>query len=313
MRPIVLGMTCYGQRYLHSFLNYTLPSLLSEGNLPTLIKSRDVRLVIHTDAEGEKIFHERGLPVVADVVPMDKYELIGKHQHFDLALAKEKGADYHLLMPDFVYSGDFFKNMLKAAEKHTAITRLVVSTAQETIWPFLKVGMPAKELATLSLQHMHPGIRHWLMPEGGLPNNHVIVWETEHTLRMCSPHQTVVYIANEAIKLDDSNVSLDAILDKVIDGPIYCTKPEDEMVIIEISPKDSRQPNDRAVDLKEFTRVFKWNTKNSAKQFEIFQEETIDPINREVLSSDWWNDIDISRQKSIVMAAIRENMNAVDR
>jgi hypothetical protein len=305
MRPLLLGMTCYGERYINSFFNYTLPSLLSEGNIPALLKLRDVRFAVHTDKGSAHHFSDRGFIPICDVMEGDKYEQMGIHQHFDLALAKAKGADYHLLMPDFVYSGEFFTRMQEASKKHTAITRLVVSTAQETIWPYLKVGITAKELATLSLQHIHPGVRHWLVPDSGLPNNHVLAWQTENTLRMCSPHQTVVYIAHEAIKLDNSNLPLDSILDRIIEGPIYCPKPSDEMVIIEMSPRDSRKPNDKAIDLMEFVRIFKADTNNSPKQLEIFQEETVDSINRNALGGCWFNDIEISQQKRMVVKAIK--------
>ena len=305
--PLLLGATIYGERYLNSFLNYTWPSLMCEGNLPAVAKLRDVRILIHTDKATEPLLRERGFMCLPNVMEGDKYEQIGIHQHQDLAVAKQNGADYHLLMPDFVYSGNFFTGMLKAAEKHTAITRLVVSTVQESIWPFLKVGISARELATLSLEHIHPGVRHWLVPEDGLPNNHVLAWQTKNTLRMCSPHQTVIYIANEAIKLDDSSLPLDCILDKIIDGPVYCPKPEDEMVMIELSPKDSRQPNDEPIDLKEFVRILKADTNGSMKQLEIFRQETVDPINRHGLGQDWWNDIEISRQKDIIFAAIGDS------
>ena len=307
MRPLLIGCTVYGQRYLHSFLNYTWPSLLSEGNFSALSKVREVRLLIHTDQATAPYLSEKGFTCVADIMEGDKYEQLGYNQRVDLRIAKEKGADYHLLMPDFVYSGDFFTGMLKASEKHKAITRLVVSTCQEKIWPHLKVGMTAEELATLSLKYIHPGIKHWLMPKEGLPNTHVLAWQTENTLRMCSPHQTVVYIANEAIKLADSNLPLDCILDKIIEGDIYCTQPEDGMVIIELSPKDSRKLNDKVIDLPEFARIFKWDTKNSQKQFEIFQKETVDPVNRKALGCQYWNDLEISRQKAIVCDEIRRS------
>jgi len=307
MNPILLGMTCYGEQYLNSFFNYTLPSLMSEGNLPALGKVRDVRLLIHTDKASAHHFANKGFQTLCNVMEGDKYEQIGIHQHQDLAIAKQNGADYHLLMPDFVYSGDFFEGMLKASGKYKAITRLVVSTTQETIWPHLKVGISAKDLATLSLQHIHPGIRHWLMPGTGLPNTHVVAWVGKDTLRMCSPHQTVVYIANEAIKLDDTSFPLDCILDRVIDGDIHCTKPEDEMVVIEISPQDSRKPNDKTIDLNEFIRIFRWDTDSSPKQFEIFRQETVDAI---YTQDEYWDDVAISEQKSMIMKEIGRALNA---
>ena len=295
-RPLLIGATIYGDDYLDRFFRFCLPSLMTEGNLGILMKTREVRIVIHTDKAGEKRF-DGAFPVICDVDGSNKYDMIGRHEHQDLAIAKEKGADYHLLLPDFVYSDNCFAGVLKAVERgHKAISRLVVSTVQETIAPHLVLPRNAIELATLSLQHIHPGVRHWLVDEEGLPNNHVLAWQTIDRLRMCSPHQTLVYIANEVIRPDNSNLPLDCILDRIIDGPIYCPQPEDEICIIELSPRDSRQPNDKHVDLKEFVRIMDWDTKGSKAQQELFLQETVDAIE----ANGEWNDIEISEQKSII-------------
>lgn len=300
MRPILLGMTCYGERYLNLFFKHCLPSLMSEGNFPYLNKHRDVRLLIHTDAQGQSCFQDIGIPTLCDVDGSDKYAMIGRHEKMDLTIAKEKGADFHLLMPDYVYSENCFKGILKAAEKHRAITRLVVSTVQEDMAPELNKPRSAKELATLSLKHIHPGVKHWLADREGLPNNHVIAWQTKDRLRMCSPHQTPVYIANEAIRIADSDAPLDCILDKIIEGPIYCPQPEDEICIIELSPRDSRLPNDKRIDLQEFIRIMQWDTGESKSQQELFLQETVDAID----GNGNWNDVEISEQKDIIRYAL---------
>lgn len=300
MRPILIGATIFGERYLDLFFRHCLPSLMSEGNFPYLNKHRDVRLMIHTDAQGQSCFQDIGIPALCDVTEGDKYAMIGRHEKIDLAIAKENGADYHLLMPDYVYSDNCFRGVLKAVEKHRAITRLVVSTVQEDMAPELNKPRSAKELAALSLKHIHLGVRHWLADREGLPNNHVIAWQTKDELRMCSPHQTPVYIANEAIRLADSDSPLDCILDQVIDGPIYCPQPEDEICIVELSPRNSRQPNDKRIDLKEFVRILRWDTGESIKQQELFFQETVDAVD----GSGEWNDIEISEQKDTIRHAL---------
>ena len=88
---------------------------------------------------------------------------------------------------------------------------------------------------------------------------------------------------------------------------MYCPKPEDEMVMIELSPKDSRQPNDEPIDLKEFVRILKADTNGSMKQLEIFRQETVDPINRHELGNEWWDSIEISRQRDIIFGAIGDS------
>lgn len=316
MKSILIGATIYGWRYVDVFLKYCLPSLMTYGNFPALKEQRNIILVIHSDAQSlARLAKEMVLPeyitlkCVVDITGEDKYIQLGKHQHDDLKMAKSIGADYHLLMPDFVYSENCFSGVLKCIKNgHTAIARLIISTTQETICPLIKSTNSASDLATLSLLHIHPGISHWFATKEGFPNNHVVMWEGENTLHMCSPHCSPVYIANEAINIDSSYASLDAILDKIVVGDIYCPRPDDGIVIIELTPYFDRARNDIRVDLKEFCRIFKWDTGNSLQQFKIFDAETIDPIDRTKLGDKFLNDIEIITLKSIITEAIKQNM-----
>jgi hypothetical protein len=310
MKPILFGVTVYGDAYLDFFLRYTLPSLMADGNWPVL---EHIILHIHTDAKGwARLTHDLNTPnnvsirVHIDVTNEDKYEQLGRHQNQDLREAKKIGANFHLLMPDFIYSENCFAGVLKAVAKgHKAIVRLVMSTVAETILPELKRPRSAIDLATLAFQNIHPGIRNWLITEKGYPKTHVIAWVGKDTIRMCSPHCSPVYIANEAIHLTDSQSTLDAILDKVIIGDIYCPKPEDGIVIIEVSPLDSRKPQYECVSLEGFCHGFKWDTKNSPRQLAIFMEETVDAIHPQ---TNCWNEQDIARIKETVHNAILANM-----
>ena len=305
MKSILLGLTVYGEHHVNMFLKYGLPSLMSPGNFDALRKERDVGLIVHTDKESAPLL--RGLPFpMLDVTTENKYEQLGRHQNYDLKIAKESGSDYHCLMPDYVYSEKCFEGVMRAVNRgHKVISRLVVSTEMESILPEIDRPRSAIDLATLSLIHIHPGVKHWLATSRGYPNTHVIAWEGRDTLTLCSPHQSPVYIANEAIRLDGDNISLDAVLDKITAGEVYCPKPDDGIVIIEISPHDSRTANDERVDLAEFCRIMKADTKGSERQLYIFDQETIDPINREMLGDTYWNDVEIANQRSIINQAIR--------
>lgn len=306
MKPLLLGVTVYGSYHVNMFLNYCWPSLMSPGNLDALRKERDVGVIIHTDHKSAPFLKNVPFPILDVIANEDKYEQLGRHQNADLKIAKEHGADYHCLMPDYVYSENFFAGMMKSVNRgHKAIARLVVSTTQETICSVLRPNMSAKELATLSLQNIHLGIKHWLATNEGYPNTHVVAWEGKDTLRMCSPHCSPIYIANEAIQLSDTNLPLDCILDKVIIGDVYCPKPEDEMVIIEVSSKYSRNEDDSRVDLNEFCRIMRVDTKGSAKQVKIFETETVDEIDRRKLGDRYWSEDDIFAQKCKIMQGIR--------
>ncbi len=320
MKRILFGTTMYGS-YVNIFLQYCWPSLLAKGNLPALLKEYHVQINIHTDAAGKSLLLGKlQLPEGVDFVFIhdinphdDKYEQLGRHQNFDLREAKRTGADYHCLMPDFIYSENCFAGVLKS--EHKAICRLVISTSKEAISPALDsyrgfgtLSIPAQALATLSLKYMHPGIRHWHATKVGYPETHVLVWEGENTLHMCSPHCTPVYIANEVINNGNNIWPLDGILDKVIIGDIYCTKPDDGIVIVEVSADKGRKVNDKRVDIEEFCRIIKWDMTESFRQLSVFNSETIDPICRKMLGDTWWNDVEISVEKNKIVGAILQSM-----
>ncbi len=303
-------MTCYGS-YIDTFYNYCWPSLLSEGNLPALRKERDVAIVIHTDEAGMDKFEGVGKTFLGNMQG-DKYDLLGRHQHQDLKTAKEHGADYSCLMPDNIYSENCFANILKLVDcGHQAIVRLLPSTTMEDMSPLLDkyrnrnvLSVPGVDLATLALANLHRGVNCWRATGGNYPQIHVIVWEGKDVVHQHSPHVTPMYIANEVIHADESELPIDSNIDKVIIGDIYCPKSGDDAVIIEISPRNNREPDTTRVDLNEFCRIFNFNTRNSKRQLQVFVDGTIDPINREMLGDHYWNDVEISEQKAIIVRAL---------
>lgn len=313
MRKIILGMSAWGE-HLELFLKYGLPSLMTPGNLPALAKERQIILKIHTDKEGFNRVLESKVPYLwcekIDITDEDKYLQLGRHQNADLKHAKDSFSDYHCLLPDFVYSENCFSGILNAiARGHKAITRLIVSTVQEDILSELGRPRSAVDLATLSFQHIHPGVRNWLITEKGYPGTHAVAWIGKDTLTMCSPHQALVYAAHEVINPIDSNLPLDCILDQVVIGEFYCPKPEDQIVIIEISPRESRKPEYACVSLEDFCQIMKCNTKNSFRQWALFNEETVDRIDRKKIgTTNYWSDGNIVKSKETMHNALSQVM-----
>lgn len=312
MKPIILGTTVYGERYANLFLKYCLPSLMAPGNLDALRAERDVGLVIHTDKETAPLLQGVPFPIL-DVTNEEKYLQLGRHQHYDLDVAKKTGGDYHCLMPDHVYSKNFFANMLKLVAKgHKAIARVSVSTCMEDICPALDgywvdktLCVPAPDLAALSLKYIHPGIRCWKANGVDYPRTHIIVWEAENVAYIHSPHCSPIYIANEVIQTDAPEIPIDNALDKAVSGDIYGVQPEDEMVMIELTPRDKRELNDGRTDLAGFCRAFKVSTGNSLRQLEIFEKGMADKINSSIMDGNYWNESDIAKSREIVCNALR--------
>ncbi len=301
-RHLLMGVTCYGQYHVDLFHKYCLPSLMAKGNLPALMKEYNVGIVLHTDEASAKLF-KKGLPApILDVTHENKYTQLGKHQNKDLRIAKDLGADYHCLMPDYVYSEDYFIGVLNAVERgHKAIVRLVMSSIEEDMTPELDRPRSAIDLSTLALKHIHPGIRNWCITPKGYPRTHVIAYVGKDTIRMQSPHCSPVYIANEVMNPIDSEFPLDSILDEIIIGDIYCPKPEDGIVMIELSARNSRVPQYACVEMEEFLRIFKWDTRDSLRQKYIFEQETVDAIHTQ---TNCWEDKEIDEMKKTVYDAL---------
>lgn len=309
MKPVLIGMTCYGD-HIDTFLNVCLPSLMAEGNLPSLAKERDIMFSIHTKKEDLSRLMgcvEYRWGITCDATESEKYSQLGYHQNSDLQKAKKLGADYICLMPDYVYSENCFRGILKALDRgHKAIGRLVVSTKMEPMLSALKPNISAKELATLSLMHIHSRIRNWLITPTGYPATHVIAYVGKDTLSMHSPHIHPVYIANEVIKSSAATAPLDCALDSIIEGDIYCPQPEDGIVIVELTPEANGKPQLAVIDENEFLRVFRWDTNNSAKQLAIFKQGTVDAIDREMIGNDnYWTNEEISGMKDRVSKLLK--------
>lgn len=309
MKPVLIGMSAWGN-HIDTFLKYTLPSLMAEGNLPALAKERDIVFNIHTKKEDLSRLMgavEYKWQAVCDADDSEKYYQLGHHQNADLRKAKKMGADYVCLMPDYVYSEKCFEGILRALSRgHKAIARLCLSTVMETIIPELTKPLSASSLATLGLMHIHPGIRNWLITPTGYPGTHVIGYVGKDTLTLHSAHLHPVYIANEGIRVSDGHLPIDGGLDEIIDGDIYCPKPEDGIIIVELTPEANRKPDYRTTDMKEFVRRFKWDTQNSLKQRAIFHQATIDPIDRKMMGNDnYWDDKEIAEMQKTVYDALK--------
>lgn len=284
---ILLGMSVWGD-YVDKFLHWTLPSLMAPGNLPSI----EAVFNIHTDEEGYKKLNHLpyNINFYFDVTKEDKYFQLGKHQEKDLKKAKELKADYHCLMPDFIYSENTFRGIMEASQKHKVIGRLIMSSVQENICPELEkfrydgvLLIPHITLSTLALKYIHPGINYWLAEEYVYPNIHIQCFEMENTLVMLSPHVSPVFIASDAINLPGDGWPVDSRLDKITNEPIYCTKLEDGICITEITPKHSRKIDNRKLNIMEFALMLRYNCSYSDKLLKLFNEPTIDPINRSML------------------------------
>ena len=220
-------------------------------------------------------------------------------QSLDIYFAKTLKADYHLLMPDTVYSDSHFIGLLGAASQgHKAIIRLMLSTRMEGICPVIDtyrrndvISIPAADLAALSVKHIHSALRLWVVTgldtSVEVSNSHVVVWEGKDTLHMLSPHQTILYLDHEVTSVSPRRfyMTLDSELDKIIpaDYPIYCPKPSDEICLVEVTADKERPSGLKRSPLNEFCQIFWCSSQQSMVYWRIFSEDIVDPLNRKLI------------------------------
>ena len=224
------------------------------------------------------------------------YWHLGMIQSIDIYYAKKLGGDYHLLVPDTIYSQHHFSALLDAVERgHTMVTRLGLSTYMEGICPAVDayrqdgvIRIPAADLMALGVSHIHSASVSWIATGRDtaeeLPSAPMIGWEGKDHLYMMSPHQTVLYIdASFVAKVEKRYyVSLDSELDKVIPGgcEIYHPKAEDGICLLEITPRDKRPTPLSLTPIKEYARIF-WHCAQHSKAFwPLYTDPIIDPLNR---------------------------------
>lgn len=319
-RPFVIAFSVWGDHYLKLLTDWCLPSLLAEGNLGFLCRERQPVLFIHTNPEGKATIEQSeslhrikamGVTVIYRMInetlvehfaqdPDFKYWHLGMVQSLDLYFAKALNADYHLLMPDTIYSDNHFAGLLKAAARgHKAIIRLILSTRMEGICPEVEayrrdgvISIPAGDLAAFSVTHIHSASQPWIITHKNLDteasNSHVVVWEGKDTLHMLSPHQTILYLDHAILQNMPPRfyMTLDSELEKVIpeDCAIYCPKPEDDICLIEMTSEKQRPTEQTKNPLREFSRRFWYGgAQESMAYWKIFNEELIDTMNRERL------------------------------
>lgn len=306
---LLLAGGAWGRHYVDMLVDYCLPSIAS--SIASLCEYGHVFISLHTDSQSRidasdaaRMLKAMGATFIYHSVDpnskLDKYIHLGLLQSIDLLLAKAMGAHYHLLMPDHIYSEKHFTGLMKAvARGHKVITRLNISTKREIVCSKLEyyrhadktLKIPAGDLIAIGLNYLHPRSEVWMATNldifTEMPGIHVAGFEGRDTLHLFSGHQTILYLDKSIISRIETRlyVPLDGDLYKIIpaDVPIYCSRPEDEMTMIEVAPAHIPGGHYHSVDLAVFCSIYWSSVSGASKQFANM--EVIDPINRDLLLS----------------------------
>lgn len=311
---LLVATSVWGSHYISRFLTLCIPSLLEKRNLDALQKKK-ARIFIHTNVDGRDTICNH--PVIAklinsgilvqvmllndDVLEMisavsnSKYWHLGMTQSMHLQYAKSLNIDYHLMMPDMVYSAGYFERLF-ALDK-PIITHGCISCDQSTM-PFdeyktgLALAIPAKTLMTLALLHVHPRANyHFVKQNKKLPRIHLLIFEGKDEVSIMSPHQSIAYMSKEVIGNipDRFFFTLDSELDKLAgEKDIYTPCAKDALVMSEVSAENVEiYERKETADVAEYCNVFRQRIPEKSL-YKLFMQEMSFPIERTMLSDRWY-------------------------
>lgn len=332
MRNFVIAGAAWGYHYTDMLLKYCLPSMVV--SIEALTRDRKVIISLHTDhphkIQSSPIMHDlRNMGVEDHYFPLDaddgmeKYRRLGKYQALGLDFARSIHADYHSLMPDHLYSKEHFYGLMAAVERgHRAIARLCLSTFldpwDEDLKPYMVEGMifiSCADLTALALKNLHPRAQVWAVgADATFPGSHVTFFEGEHTLNMFSPHQSVLYIDRDEIQPVTSGRPLDNELESItsVDCPIYCSKAEDKIGLIEITRADSIIGKEVRGLVHNFCHKY-WEVIEK-KHPKFLDMECVDPINRDLLKNPFLSESFASYGRKLLintLYATAQNVNVI--
>jgi hypothetical protein len=325
---ILLGLSVWGGDYLRRFTDFVLPSLLEEENLKAL-KDKKARILIHTNTHGREILRNHSVindlvqgGVMVQMMMLDeellermgeqhdhKYWHLGLTQSIDLQYAKALNIDYHLMIPDMMYSAGYFKRLFEI--KKPIITHSSISASENGFSKALEsyrsgnvLNVPAPKLLSLALLNLHPRYDyHFIRENKKIPRLHVMLVEGKDNLHTLSAHQTIAFVSKYKIArlTDRFFFTLDSELEKMFgDEPIYSPQSHDALVTVEISGESYVPPIRTTETIEEFCQYFSANIPQTSLQRLFFQGITL-PLDREMLGDRWY-------MEEEEIAAIRREM-----
>lgn len=311
---LLMATSVWGDQYLERFLSLCLPSLLEENSLAAL-KKKKARLFVHTNDAGRIAICNS--PVIAELitqgimaqvmmlnddvlammqgVPHAKYWHLGMVQSLHLQYAKALDMDYHLMMPDVIYSAGYFERLLNL--KKPIITHGCVSANEKTLnideyRSGLSLSIPASRLMTLALMNAHPRADHHFVKQSKRwPKIHLVILEGKDEVNIMSPHQSIAYMYRKVVRQIPNRIffTLDSELDKIFNGrEIYMPNAKDGLVMAEISGGSSEiYERKECYSTEDFISTFRARIPERALD-KIFLQKMSFPIERDIIGHRWY-------------------------
>jgi len=285
VNKVHLIMAVWGQAYIDMFLNLSLASQLSPGNLPAIGHIDGLVYKIYTTKKNEAYIRrhpafqrlsnlvETSIIGVDSLEGEDKFSPLMVFHNRAIDEADRENAALVFLSPDFVLADGTLSSLLRLkAEGYRAVLVLTLRLVSNTAMPDLlkrfhisneyALAASPRELVKASLRHLHPIERtyYWGPEFSSFPIHAYWPVDDEGVIARCFYLHPIMI--NPLIKFKRPQITIDAdYVDLVCPdrSDIYVVRDSDEIACFELSGKS-------AIDMNAETRSnFKATTWNYAK------------------------------------------------
>jgi hypothetical protein len=320
-------MAVWGQDYLNAFLNVSLPSQLSPGNLPALEKMDGIQYNIFTTEEDGAIIRQH--PAFTRLASLVKTEIIffkriaGEDKFAPLmrlhnqAIKKAdlENAALIFLSPDFVLSDGTLGRLIQLKkEGYRAVLLLTLRLIRETFIPDLLSNFPPgedqsitiapRELSRIALGHLHPieQTYYWKKKLSSFPIHAYWPVDDEGLVARCFFLHPIM--VNPLIKFIFPKITIDAdYLDLVCPdySKIYFVRDSDEIACFELTGQSVPDANAKDPPLKASAwSCAKWSKIHAnpvfASPLHHYCFQVPIRIHREKFSPKWMRQENVSRR-----------------
>ena len=169
----------WGAKYTQFYIDFVLPSQLSEGNLDSFCCYKTRYMIYTTKADADLIQESVSYKKLSDTVPtgfvfIDSLSSVEKYNRMTLChknaiqIAEQNAAVLVFLPPDVIFATGSFQNLLAIAERGArAVMVAVPRVDKKTVTPLcisakLETGVLAikpRSMVEIMLSHLHPVAR----------------------------------------------------------------------------------------------------------------------------------------------------------
>lgn len=266
---MIMGMPVWGPAYVRRFLDWNLPSILSSK---AELDAFGWEMIIYTDQATSTMLAEalkgrvqgqvRILPPdvmeVMNTGGVAKYWLLAALHNLLVIESGRRGAGFHMLVADIVYSQGYHAKLIELTRRHDGIIQQAQTISFKDAKPLLDhyryddvLAVPARALGQIGWEHMVGEWKSWTMdgiepPFTEMPNSHFIHWRGPDSVRIHSAHMSPMWISPGRCAMTHPLVggTLDSEIPRYVGMDFYIPTAADDMTYVALDESRS-QPTER--------------------------------------------------------------------